>query len=117
MARARASSTPSEVSLILAHLIGIHKARTTPQTTANDPTCGSGSLLLKVAAAAPTKITLYGQEMDNATAGLCRMNMILHDNAEAEIKGGHSTLSTPWFKDKSGQLQTFDYVVANPPSA
>lgn len=107
--------TPSEVSLILAHLIGIHKARTTPQTTANDPTCGSGSLLLKVAAAAPTKITLYGQEMDNATAGLCRMNMILHDNAEAEIKGGHSTLSTPWFKDKGGQLQTFDYVVANPP--
>jgi type I restriction enzyme M protein len=107
--------TPAEVSLILAHLIGIHKARTTPQTTANDPTCGSGSLLLKVAAAAPTKITLYGQEMDNATAGLCRMNMILHDNAEAEIKGGHSTLSTPWFKDKSGQLQTFDYVVANPP--
>jgi type I restriction enzyme M protein len=107
--------TPSEVSLILAHLIGIHKASTTPQTTANDPTCGSGSLLLKVAAAAPTKITLYGQEMDNSTAGLCRMNMILHDNAEAEIKGGHSTLSTPWFKDKNGQLQTFDYVVANPP--
>jgi type I restriction enzyme M protein len=107
--------TPAEVSRILAHLIGIHEAKTTPQTTAYDPTCGSGSLLLKVAAAAPTKITLYGQEMDSATAGLARMNMILHDNAEAEVKGGHSTLSTPWFKDKNGSLQTFDYVVANPP--
>jgi type I restriction enzyme M protein len=105
--------SPSEVSLILAKVIGIHEAKTSPSTTACDPTCGSGSLLLKVADEAPTKITLYGQEMDSATAGLARMNMILHDNAEAEIKQGN-TLADPKFKD-GGSLQTFDYVVANPP--
>ena len=106
--------TPAEVSRILAKVIGIHEAKTSPSTTAYDPTCGSGSLLLKVADEAPTKITLYGQEMDSATAGLARMNMILHDNAEAEIKQGN-TLADPKFKDASGSLQTFDYVVANPP--
>jgi type I restriction enzyme M protein len=62
--------TPSEVNRILALLIGINKANTTAATTAYDPTCGSGSLLLKVAAAAPTKITIYGQEMDSATVSL-----------------------------------------------
>jgi type I restriction enzyme M protein len=105
--------TPAEVSRILAKVIGIHEAKTSPSTTAYDPTCGSGSLLLKVADEAPTKITLYGQEMDSATAGLARMNMILHDNAEAEIKQGN-TLADPKFKE-GNSLQTFDYVVANPP--
>jgi type I restriction enzyme M protein len=105
--------SPAEVSLILAKVIGIHEAKTSPSTTACDPTCGSGSLLLKVADEAPTKITLYGQEMDSATAGLARMNMILHDNAEAEIKQGN-TLADPKFKE-GNSLQTFDYVVANPP--
>ncbi|MEN9468653.1 MAG: hypothetical protein RL630_386 [Verrucomicrobiota bacterium] len=105
--------TPSEVSRILALLIGINKANTTAATTAYDPTCGSGSLLLKVAAAAPTKITIYGQEMDSATVSLARMNMILHDNAEAEIKQGN-TLADPKFK-VGDRLQTFNYVVANQP--
>jgi type I restriction enzyme M protein len=105
--------TPAEVSRILAKVIGIHEVKTSPSTTAYDPTCGSGSLLLKVADEAPTKITLYGQEMDSATAGLARMNMILHDNAEAEIKQGN-TLADPKFKEGSS-LQTFDYIVANPP--
>lgn len=105
--------TPAEVSRILAKVIGIHEAKTSTSTTAYDPTAGSGSLLLKVADAAPTKITLYGQEMDSSTAGLARMNMILHDNAEAEIKQGN-TLADPKFKT-GDSLQTFDYVVANPP--
>jgi type I restriction enzyme M protein len=105
--------TPAEVSRILARVIGIHEAKTTTSTTAYDPTAGSGSLLLKVADAAPTKITLYGQEMDTSTASLARMNMILHDNAEAEIKQGN-TLADPKFKS-GDTLQTFDYVVANPP--
>ncbi|MCD6161271.1 MAG: SAM-dependent DNA methyltransferase, partial [candidate division Zixibacteria bacterium] len=62
--------TPAEVSRIIAKIIGISTANTTTSTTAYDPTCGSGSLLLKVAGEAKTKITLYGQEKDSATSGL-----------------------------------------------
>ncbi|WP_321430374.1 type I restriction-modification system subunit M [uncultured Methanolobus sp.] len=105
--------TPAEVSRIIAQILGIRLAETTSSTTAYDPTCGSGSLLLKVADEARTKITLYGQEKDSATSGLARMNMILHNNPEALIAQGN-TLTTPEFKD--GEiLKTFDYVVANPP--
>ncbi|MBU1626779.1 type I restriction-modification system subunit M, partial [bacterium] len=104
--------TPAEVSRIIARVIGI--ASTTNKTpTVYDPTCGSGSLLLKVADETDKNVRLYGQEMDNATAGLARMNMILHDNATALIMR-ENTLSTPLFKDGS-QLKTFDFVVANPP--
>jgi type I restriction enzyme M protein len=78
-----------------------------------DPTCGSGSLLLKVGDEAGTAVTLYGQEKDAATSGLARMNMILHDNPTALIVQGN-TLADPKFKDGDG-LKTFDYVVANPP--
>ena len=59
------------------------------------------------------RLTLYGQEKDNATAGLARMNMILHDYATAEIRQGN-TLVSPLFL-KGDTLDTFDYVVANPP--
>ena len=59
------------------------------------------------------RVTLYGQEKDVATAGLARMNMILHDYATAEIVQGN-TLANPLFKDGAA-LKTFDYVVANPP--
>lgn len=105
--------TPAEVSRVIAQIIGIREARTTNKTTVYDPTCGSGSLLLKVADEARAKITLYGQEKDAATAGLARMNMILHDNPTASIVQGN-TLAHPQFKE-SGTLKTFDYVVANPP--
>ena len=105
--------TPAEVSRIMAQVIGIRGAKTTPATTVYDPTCGSGSLLLKVADEARTKLTLEGQEKDAATSGLARMNMILHDNAEARIVQGN-TLTDPKFKDGEA-LRTFDYVVANPP--
>lgn len=105
--------TPSEVSRIMAKIIGIKDAETSNETTVYDPTCGSGSLLLKVAEEAPTKVTLYGQEKDSATSGLARMNMILHDNPTASIKQGN-TLSNPSFRDGSA-LKTFDFVVANPP--
>ncbi|MFX5530508.1 N-6 DNA methylase, partial [Acinetobacter baumannii] len=73
---------------MIAQVLGIGSAETTPNTTVYDPTCGSGSLLLKVADAAHSKLTLYGQEKDSATSGLARMNMILHDNPTAEIKQG-----------------------------
>ena len=107
--------TPSEVSRIIAKVIGIAPNNTVASTTAYDPTCGSGSLLLKVAAEAGKHITLEGQEKDVTTAGLARMNMVLHDFPTANIQsGGNGTLATPKFKDGE-QLRTYDYVVANPP--
>jgi type I restriction enzyme M protein len=105
--------TPSEVSRVIAKVIGISPANTVAATTAYDPTCGSGSLLLKVAAEAGKHITLEGQEKDVTTAGLARMNMILHDFPTANILTGN-TLAAPKFKNGE-QLRTYDYVVANPP--
>jgi type I restriction enzyme M protein len=105
--------TPAEVSRIIARVIGISPQNTKASTTAYDPTCGSGSLLLKVAAQAGKHITLEGQEKDVTTAGLARMNMILHDFPTANILSGN-TLAAPKFKDGE-QLRTYDYVVANPP--
>jgi type I restriction enzyme M protein len=106
--------TPAEVSRVMAQIVGIRGAQTSSRTTVYDPTCGSGSLLLKVGEEATTPVSLYGQEKDAATAGLARMNMILHDNPTAEIKQGN-TLANPLFNDDRGDLKTFDYVVANPP--
>ncbi|MDO8527874.1 MAG: N-6 DNA methylase [Deltaproteobacteria bacterium] len=107
--------TPSEVSRIIAKVLGVSPANTVAGTTAYDPTCGSGSLLLKVAAESGKRITLEGQEKDSTTAGLARMNMILHDFPTANIQsGGEGTLVKPKFLD-GVQLRTYDYVVANPP--
>lgn len=106
--------TPAEVSRIMARVIGIREAPTSSDTTVYDPTCGSGSLLLKVGDEAHAKVTLYGQEKDAATSGLARMNMILHDNPTALISQGN-TLANPLFLSETGQLKTFDFVVANPP--
>src|SRR5205085_8055948 len=105
--------TPSEVSRVIAQIIGIRDAQTSSTTTVYDPTCGSGSLLLKVGDQASAKVTLYGQDKDAATSGLARMNMILHNNPTALIVQGNS-LSDPKFRD-GDMLKTFDYVVANPP--
>ncbi|MFZ5950981.1 MAG: type I restriction-modification system subunit M [Candidatus Rifleibacteriota bacterium] len=105
--------TPSEVSRVIAKVVGISPQNAVASTTAYDPTCGSGSLLLKVAAEARKPITLEGQEKDVTTAGLARMNMILHDFPTANILNGN-TLSNPKFKDGE-RLRTYDYVVANPP--
>jgi type I restriction enzyme M protein len=105
--------TPAEVSRIMAQIIGIHTAKTSSTTTVYDPTCGSGSLLLKVGDEAGSKVTLYGQEKDAATSALARMNMILHNNPTALVVQGN-TLADPKFKN-GDTLKTFDYVVANPP--
>ncbi len=105
--------TPSEVSRILSKVIGIDS--NTPQdATVYDPTCGSGSLLLKASDEAPRGMSIFGQEMDNATSALARMNMILHNNATAKIWKGN-TISDPQWKEANGQLKTFDFAVANPP--
>ncbi len=105
--------TPAEVSRVIAKVIGVNSAQTQDQTI-YDPTCGSGSLLLKAADEAERGLTIYGQEMDNATRALARMNMILHGHPTAEIWQGN-TLANPHFKNPDGSLKTFDFAVANPP--
>ncbi len=105
--------TPSEVSRIMAQVIAI-SSDTRQDQTIYDPTCGSGSLLLKAADQAPRGITIYGQEMDNATWSLARMNLILHGHPTAELWHGN-TLAAPHFKNPNGALKTFDFAVANPP--
>jgi type I restriction enzyme M protein len=106
--------TPSEVSRIMAQVIGINKSKSQDETI-YDPTCGSGSLLLKAADIAPHGITIYGQENDNATRALAVMNMWLHNFTDAEIVQGN-TMASPLFTDEqTGELKQFDYAVANPP--
>jgi type I restriction enzyme M protein len=104
--------TPAEVSRILAKVVGINK-NTRQDQTVYDPTCGSGSLLLKAAAGARRGMTIYGQEKDNATWALSKMNMILHGNEIADIRKG-DTITSPQFTS-GGQIKTFDFVVMNPP--
>ena len=109
--------TPSEVSRTMALVIDLGKARS-PGQSIYDPTCGSGSLLLKAHDEAKSRtgldLAIYGQEMDNATSALARMNMVLHDCPTAEI-WQDNTISSPHFKAADGGLKTFDFIVANPP--
>jgi type I restriction enzyme M protein len=104
--------TPAEVSRVLAKIVGIGP-NTRQDQTVLDPACGSGSLLLKAAAEAPRGITIYGQEKDNATWALSKMNMILHGSEDADIQKG-DTITSPQFT-KGDQLRTFDFAVMNPP--
>jgi type I restriction enzyme M protein len=105
--------TPAEVSIVMAKIIGIANAKSQDKTL-YDPTAGSGSLLLRAADESPRGVTIYGQEMDNATVALARMNMILHNNPTALIWKGN-TLAEPHWTEKDGRLKQFDYVVANFP--
>ena len=109
--------TPAEVSRIMAKVVGVENA-TSNKETIYDPTCGSGSLLLKAVELANTtkgvNLTVYGQEFVTETSALARMNMWLHGASTAEIKNGN-TMASPDFLDKEGNLRTFNYCVANPP--
>jgi len=105
--------TPAEVSIVLSRVLGINED-TKQDETAYDPTCGSGSLLLKVNEQAPNGLSLYGQEKEHATASLARMNMDIHDCPSADI-WQDDTISAPHWKDDDGNLKAFDYAVANPP--
>lgn len=105
--------TPAEVSRIMSKIIDVHKLEK-PSFTVYDPTCGSGSLLLKVADEAPNRLTIYGQEKDIATKGLAIMNMWLHGYPEAVVAGKNS-IANPQFKAPDGSLKRFDRCVANPP--
>lgn len=114
--------TPGEVSRIVAQIIEIDKA-TGSDKSLYDPACGSGSLLIRAADAAPKKldgtpnVAIFGQEITKETAGLARMNFVLHNMAAAEVAGNKSTLANPQYKDErnSNLLKTFDYIVMNPP--
>ena len=105
--------TPAEVSRVLAKIIDIHTADK-PDYTVYDPTCGSGSLLLKVAQESPKGLTIYGQEKDNSVKSLAVMNMWMHGYEDATIKKGN-TIARPDHKEKDGSLKRFDFIVANPP--
>jgi len=105
--------TPAEVSRTIAKVIDMSYAKR-KDWTVYDPTCGSGSLLLKAAHETPEGITIYGQENDVATRALAVMNMWLHENPGADIWRGNS-IANPHFKNPDGGLKTFDFVIANPP--
>ncbi len=108
--------TPAEVSQVMARVIGLGAATATSQTI-YDPTCGSGSLLLKAHDEAQTRtghnLAIYGQEMDNATVALAKMNMILHSCPTAEI-WQDNTLSHPHWAT-GPDLKRHDFALANPP--
>ena len=105
--------TPAEVSRIMAQVVGIGPDSGRDRAV-YDPTCSSGSLLIKAADEAPNGLTIYGQEMDVATWTMARMNMILHGDVAAEI-ARDNTLVSPHFTEGSGRLKRFDFAVANPP--
>lgn len=101
--------TPAEVSELLARLVK-------PQENDRiyDPTCGSGSLLLKVAKQVPSKkVAIYGQERNGQTHSLALMNMYLHGIDDAKIEWG-DTLANPLHLE-DGKLMKFQVIVANPP--
>lgn len=99
--------TPQPVSKILAKIVTVGKSKI---RSAYDPTCGSGSLLLRVAKEAEVS-EFYGQEQNRTTFNLARMNMILHDVHFREFNIEHEdTLETPRHLEKR-----FEAVVANPP--
>ncbi len=114
--------TPSEVSRIIARLIGIGNIKPMPDKswTLYDPAAGSGSLLIRAADEAPLDpfgdplVTIHGQEKDHSTAGLANMNLVLHQKGTGKVERGN-TLVDPFFKDGFGQLRTFDFIVMNPP--
>ncbi|SEB02427.1 type I restriction enzyme M protein [Flavobacterium gillisiae] len=100
--------TPQQVSSVLAQLVTVGKDKL---KSVYDPTCGSGSLLLRVAKEVKDVSSFYGQEMNPTTYNLCRMNMIMHDvhYKRFDIKN-EDTLERPQHID-----QRFEAIVANPP--
>lgn len=106
--------TPAEVSRVMAKVLRIDELDRAEQTI-YDPTCGSGSLLLRaLAEASNPRVSICGQEKDSSTAALAKLNMLLHGISNAEIKVG-DTLGNPQFTQWEGMLSTFDVCVANPP--
>lgn len=110
--------TPAEVSRILAKVIGIGQIEERDEGySVYDPACGSGSLLIRAADEAPFEIAIWGQEKEVTTAGLAKMNLVLHNKAAGEIKAGNTFSSPRFFEEGSDDevLKRFDFAVANPP--
>ena len=105
--------TPAEVSRIMACILKLDEF-VRASNSIYDPTCGSGSLLLRALGETPRhNLSLRGQEKDATTASLAKLNMLLHGILTAKIEVG-DTLNDPKFKTSS-HLDTFDVCVANPP--
>jgi type I restriction enzyme M protein len=101
--------TPPQVSELLARLV-----KPEENDRIYDPTCGSGSLLLRAYKQVPNgKAQIYGQERNGQTHSLARMNMFLHDADDAKIEWG-DTLSNPLHLEND-KLMKFQVIVANPP--
>ena len=105
--------TPAEVSRVMAKVVGIGDDKR-KMISIYDPTCGSGSLLLRAAAEAKWGVAIQGQEKDVATIGMARMSMVVHGVDDPDLRHG-DTLTDPLHKRNDRELCTFDYVVANPP--
>lgn len=102
--------TPSAVSTVVAKLVAPIDG-----DMLYDPTCGSGSLLIKAAREIGTKnFRIYGQEKNGQTQALCKMNMFLHEINDAVIEWG-DTIRNPLHKVDEHTIKTFDKIVANPP--
>ena len=107
--------TPAAVSEIMSRLVDAQ-----PGERIYDPTCGSGSLLIKAAKrqinprSSVDTVSIYGQEVNGSSVAMARMNMYIHEIRDANIAWG-DTLANPIFKDDDGNLKLFDVIVANMP--
>jgi type I restriction enzyme M protein len=107
--------TPRAVVHLLVRILG-------PQPTDSiyDPTCGSAGMLIEAAAevkqsgGSVQRMRFYGQEVNQTSAAIGRMNLFIHEVEDAQIRR-EDTLNNPKFVDAKGKLETFDMVVANPP--
>ncbi|MCD8353969.1 MAG: type I restriction-modification system subunit M [Clostridiales bacterium] len=102
--------TPAAVSEIMARIVNVQ-----PGERVYDPTCGSGSLLIKAARRQNSKeVAIYGQEVNGSSVAMAKMNMYIHEIRDAKIGWG-DTLANPLFLDSDGNLLQFDAIVANMP--
>lgn len=111
--------TPKGVVQLIVRLI-----KPQPKNLVYDPTCGSGGMLIesaKYVAGLPNgkignniNVSLYGQEKNLGTWAICKINMILHNFMDADVRKG-DTLTDPKHKDDKNNLMLFDRVIANPP--
>ncbi|MDD3140208.1 MAG: N-6 DNA methylase, partial [Lachnospiraceae bacterium] len=102
--------TPQQVSEVMAQIVDPQ-----PKDRVYDPTCGSGSLLIRAAKKGGLdNVSIYGQEVNNSAISMARMNMFIHDIKDAHIAWG-DTLANPQHLDSDGNLMKFDCIVANMP--
>ena len=114
--------TPSEVSRVVARLVGIGDIDPIldKKWTIFDPAAGSGSLLIRATDEAPkdedgnTIVSIFAQEKYSDTAGLAKMNFILHNKSTGEIRTGNSLADPQWIT-ATNELRQFDFIVMNPP--